>query len=116
MALKKIDAGELKRTVILRQPVSVRNSEGGKETSYADAITCRAKIEKTNLRSDEGRRDEAAPVLLNTDNIWIRYAGDRSALTKDWLVKYDGVDRIIHSIEMDSEIGFIKLIVRSKDG
>ena len=116
MALKKIDAGELKRTVILRQPVSVRNSEGGKETSYADAITCRAKIEKTNLRSDEGRRDEAAPVLLNTDNIWIRYAGDRSALTKDWLVKYDDTDHVIQTIEMDEQNGVIKMIVKARRG
>lgn len=113
MALKKIDAGELKRTVILRQPVSVRNSEGGKETSYNDAIVCRAKVEKSNLRSDEGRRAETAPVLLNTDNVWIRYAADRAAIAKDWLVKYDGVDHIIHSIESDAEIGFIKIIVRA---
>lgn len=116
MAIKKIDAGELKRTVILKQPVSVRNSEGGKESSYLEVVTAKAKIEKSNLRSDEGRTDSTAPALLNTDNVHIRYADDRAAITQDWLVKHNGVDHVIHSIEMDSEIGFIKLIVRSKNG
>lgn len=112
MAVKKIDAGELRRTVVLRQPVSVRNNEGGKETSYVDAITCRAKIEQNNSQ----RAIETAPALLNTDSVWIRLTADRSAVANDWLVKYDKIDHVIHSIDTDELSGFIKLIVKVKNG
>jgi SPP1 family predicted phage head-tail adaptor len=110
MAIKTIAAGQLKETVILREPVSIRNSEGGKETTYTDAITCRAKVEQTNAQ----RALEVAPVLLNTLSVWIRKSTARTAVSTDWLVKYNGVDHVIHSIETDNE--FIKLIIKAKNG
>jgi head-tail adaptor len=109
----KIDAGELRRVVTLRQPTNTRNAEGGKEITYTDAVTARAKIEKSNLKSDAFRTGSIAPALLNTDIITMRYATDRAAITKDWLVNYDSADHVVHSIEVIGEREFIKLIVKS---
>jgi head-tail adaptor len=108
-----ISAGDLKRSVTLRQPTATRNAEGGKEITYTDAATVRAKIQKSNLKSDAGRTGEIAPALLNTDIITMRYAAGRVP-TKDWLVMYDGDEHVIHSIEVIGEREFIKLIVKAR--
>jgi head-tail adaptor len=108
-----VDAGDLRRSVTLREPTITRNSEGGKEITYTDALTARAKIEKSNLKSDAFRTGSIAPALLNTDIITMRYATARAAITKDWMVNYDGGDHVIHSIEVIGEKEFIKLIVKA---
>jgi len=112
MAVKTIGAGELKRTVSFKKPTSSRNSQGSKQSVFTGQFTARAKIEGTNMRVQE-----IAPALLNTDTVYIRYSEDRTAIKTDWLLAYDGMDHIIHSVEF---IGaernqFIKLIVKAKD-
>ena len=113
MAVKNISAGELKRTVVFKSPVSTRNSQGGKETTFTEAGSAKAKIEATNQRMIE-----VAPVLLNTDTVHVRYSLERAAITKDWLVAYDGLDHVIHSVERTGaeRNDFIRLIVKAKGG
>jgi head-tail adaptor len=99
MALK-IHAGELKRRITIKQPTDGRNTQGGKERTFTTLEAgVKARITPSKLRSDSGRSNEIAPVLLNTDVIVFRYSVPRSVIAKDYLINYDGRDHVIQDIE-----------------
>lgn len=90
-----MSAGDLNRRVILKQPVSVRDN-GSKETTFIDAYTAFANIERTDSRRAIER---GATVLLNTDRVTIRHTISREQINEDWLVNYDGKDHSIENID-----------------
>ncbi len=111
MAVNNISAGELNRTIILRVPTTVVNTEGGKERTFVDGESVRAKIERTN----QVRAIDTSSGLLNTDVVIIRYRSSR-VVTDEWLLKYDGVDHTIHSVEVLGANEFIRMTAKVKNG
>lgn len=107
----KITAGELKRSVVLKRPTITRNSEGGKEPSYTDVVTVRAKIDGTSERLQA-----LAPALLDTDTVYFRYAEDRKDIGILWLLNYNGQDHVIHSVEFlgTEKNSFLKVICKAR--
>ncbi len=105
-------AGELKRKVNFKKPTQSTNSEGGIERTYAAELTSiPAKIKRNNqLRALEA----GATVLINSDTVTIRNAANRAQITKDWLVNYNSIDHVIHSID-SSSVTDVVFIVKAKE-
>lgn len=105
-----VHAGLLKRNVVLKSPVNSRNAEQAKVRTYTTVTSARAAIKQTNKFVSGG----IEPVLLNTDDVIIRYAASRAGITDEWLVEYDGKDHVIHSVEFlgAERNDFIKLICK----
>lgn len=103
----KVHAGQLKRNITLKQPVSSRNTEGGKEKTFTEVTQARARI-----TSSTARKYDVEPVLLHTDDVVFRYSETRGAITKEWVINYDNMDHVIHSIEFfgPENKDFIKVI------
>lgn len=112
MAVSKVDAGDLNRRVVFKQPTSSLNDEGGTEITYAAAFETWANVKKFN----QYRTTEAgADVLIGSLDFTIRWSGAREAITKDWLIEYDGEDYVIHQIEhLDQDQRFIRFTARSR--
>jgi SPP1 family predicted phage head-tail adaptor len=92
----EITSGDLKHKVVFKQPASSLNDEGGKETTYTNAILTWAKVEKFNqYRTTEGD----ATALVGSLDFYVRYNVERSVINKDWLISYNGKDYTIHQIE-----------------
>lgn len=93
----EITSGDLKHKVVFKQPASSLNNEGGRVTTYTDAITTWAKVEKFNqYRTTEGD----ATALIGALDFYVRYSAERSAISKKWLIEYQGKDYTIHQIEL----------------
>jgi SPP1 family predicted phage head-tail adaptor len=106
-----ITSGDLRHKVVFKQPSSLKNDEGGKEITHADAITTWARVEKFN----QYRKTETnATTLTGALDFYIRYSTDRQAITKDWLIRYNGKDYTIHKIEpIDQKERFIRFTAKS---
>ena len=108
--MKMPHAGQLKRNITLKQPVESRDAQGGKVKTFQDVTEARAKITGVTKRVSE-----IEPALLNADDVIFRYSTTRSAVTKDWIVNYDGLDHVIHSVEFlgTERNEFIKLVCKA---
>jgi SPP1 family predicted phage head-tail adaptor len=102
--------GDYNRRVTFKQPATTVNDEGGPETTYTTAFETWAKIKRTNqVRALEAN----AIALIDSDTLSVRYAANRLAITKDWLVNYDSKDHVIHSINSESKADVV-FIVKAK--
>jgi head-tail adaptor len=104
-----VSAGDLKKMVTLKTPISGRNVRGEKELTHSVLGEFRAKVEQTNQQ----RALEVAPVLVDTDKVHVRYSSLTKDINKNWLVGYDDKDHVIQSIEVIGNKQFIKLIVKA---
>lgn len=109
----KITSGELRYQVTLKSPTEVKNDESGYEvTGYTDQFTTMAAIKAVS-----GRRivEANAEVLLHSRDFYLRWTTARQAITKDWILTYNGSDYTIHEIEMmDQGAKFIRLTAKAK--
>ena len=110
MALK-VHSGELKRNVVLKNPVDSRNAEGSKVRVFEPVTTARAKVTTNNGKYF----GDVEPVLLNTETVIFRYSHTRSAITDEWLLNFNSKDHVIHSLEFLGTEGkdFIKVICKA---
>jgi SPP1 family predicted phage head-tail adaptor len=108
----KVHTGELTKKVVFKQPTVTRNTEGGKEITWADAMETFAKVSEIS----QSRINEAtAPVLLHSKDFYIRWASSRDAINKDWLLNYKGQDYTIHQIEhLDEKEKYIRFTAKVK--
>ncbi len=111
LRIKMVNAGELNKKLILREPTTTREA-GSKITTFTDGDTIKAKIERAN----QVRAIDTSSGLLNTDIIHIRYSISRSNITDEWLLKYDDVDHTITGIEVLGANEFIRLTAKVKNG
>jgi head-tail adaptor len=110
MALN-VHSGELKRNVVLKNPVDARNGEGAKVRTFEPVTTARAKVTGNNGKYF----GDVEPVLLNTETVIFRYSTTRSAITDEWMLEYNGADHVIHSIEFlgPERKDFIKVVCKA---
>jgi head-tail adaptor len=108
---KQIHSGELRHKVVFRQPTSSLNDEGGIERTYSDQIATFAKVEKFN----QHRTTEAfADVLAGALDFTIRWSSANEAINKDWLIRYQGKDWVIHLIEpLEQKTKFIRFTAKA---
>jgi SPP1 family predicted phage head-tail adaptor len=102
-----VNAGDLNRPVILRQPVKLVNDEGGTEVSYSEeTITTKAYVKEVNqFRGTESK----GVTITDSKDFFIRWASNRT-IKKDWIVEYEGSKYTIHEIErIDEKYKFIRI-------
>jgi len=95
----EIHAGDFRYKVVFKEPTSSLNEEGGREQSHTTAIVTWAKIAKFN----QYRATEQATVLIGSLDFYVRYSQEKAAITKEWLIEYEGKDYTIHEIERISQ-------------
>jgi SPP1 family predicted phage head-tail adaptor len=110
---KTIPAGLLNKPITFKQPTSSLNDEGGKENTFTDYLSTRAFVDSFN----QYRTTEAEAVtLIGALDFYIRYASDREAINKDYLITYRGQDYTIHKIErIEQKEKFLRFTAKAKE-
>jgi SPP1 family predicted phage head-tail adaptor len=109
----EVTSGELRHKVVFKQPASSLNSQKERVTTYTDAISTWAKVEKFN----QYRTTEAnASTLIGALDFYVRYSVERSGITKDWLIGYNGKDYTIHQIELiEQKENFLRFTAKVRE-
>lgn len=113
----KVSIGKLDRKVILRAPVTAQNDEGGVSTTYpSDTLTLFAFVRDSQYQTGQGRSEEAnKPVMVNTKDIYVRYANSRANIDHNWQVEYEGRAYTIQNVSrVEQGWEFLKITVKGK--
>jgi SPP1 family predicted phage head-tail adaptor len=110
---KTIPAGLLNKPITFKQPSSLKNDEGGLEKTPAPYLSTRAYVEGFN----QYRTTEAEAVtLIGALDFYVRWASDREAINKDYLINYKGQDYTIHKIEsIEQKEKFLRFTAKAKE-
>jgi len=106
-----IGAGDLIRNVVFKAPVTTKNDQGTKIVSYpVITLSLWAAVKVVN----QFRALEAGvSALIDSKEIIVRWAADRQAITKDYLLVVDNIEHVIQSLEV-VEDKWLKVIAKSK--
>lgn len=86
---------EIRVPIVFKQNTGTTNDEGGREESYATALTTVCAVKEVS----QSRLIEAGiDSIIEADEVIVRNLG-LSGITKDWIVNYDGKNHTIHSIK-----------------
>lgn len=111
MALK-ISSGDLTERVVLKQPASSLNNEGGIEYDFDSPeteIETWAMIDKPNVK----RTTEAlAEVLVQSLDFYVRKNSNTYPITKDWIVEYDGEQYTINEVDKFIQENYIRITAK----
>lgn len=111
----KLHSGLLKQRVEFFEPTTTVNDQGGKDKTYSVAISTRAYVTAT----DDFRAQMAnATALVGTVRVFIRFRASALLIRKDWLIRYNGKDHVIHSIgsaEGEDKKTYLEFLAKSKE-
>jgi SPP1 family predicted phage head-tail adaptor len=95
-------SGDLRHKITLKAPVTSKNDEGAIEVTYpTNNIETFAQVRRVS----QSRVNEAVSnALLYTKEFIIRWSSGREAITKDWLLVYNGENYIISEIVRVNEL------------
>jgi SPP1 family predicted phage head-tail adaptor len=113
----KVTIGKLDKKVILRAPLTTKNDEGGVQTTYpSDTLTLFAFVRDSQYQTGQGRAEEGnKPVMVNTKDIYVRYAQSRANIDQSWQVEYEGKVYTIQSVSrVEQGWEFLKIVARGK--
>lgn len=105
----KISSGDLTERVVFKQPVSSLNDEGGIERDYSTPVTTLttwAMVERFNIKKTSEALSES---LVGSLDFYVRESSAKDAITKDWIITYNGEDYTISEIDpfaVDDHIRF----------
>lgn len=94
-----ITSGDLKHTVVFKQPTSSLNDEGETVKSFADFYTCKA----ARLNFRDSRVTQAEQVsLIGAFDFYVRYCTSTQLVSKDFLISHEGKDFTIFNIDRNA--------------
>jgi SPP1 family predicted phage head-tail adaptor len=113
----KVSIGKLDRKVTLRAPVTAQNDEGGVGTTYpTDTLTLFAYVRDSTYQTGQGRSEEAnQTVMVNTKDIYVRWAESRANIDHTWQAEYEGKIYTVQNVSrVEQGWDFLKIVVRGK--